>query len=150
MPNILQRKDNQTYTQNAVEKLFPDLLPKNQNWTYLWFSSLKFCTICFYCIPSWGLSKYIETSSRPLAFTSYKAFLKVKKKSGTRLSASFPAWFFEESYFPCHIPLTDQISLSGCKKEKKLSKLDSHLRPPPPNCVICFTESPLKITKNAF
>ena len=42
-------------------------------------------------------------SRRPLALTSYKAFLKNKKKPGTSLPTSF-----------CFILLTGQVSLSGC------------------------------------
>ena len=26
-------------------------LSKNQNWAYLWFNSLKFHAVCFYCMP---------------------------------------------------------------------------------------------------
>ena len=33
--------------------------------------SLKFYTVWFYCMPSSGLSKYIETKLRPFIFTSY-------------------------------------------------------------------------------
>ena len=70
------------YTQNGVKKLFPDLFLKNQNWAYLWIDCIKFYTECFYRMASWGLSKQtIETlklSYRPLTFTSYKAFLKIK------------------------------------------------------------------------
>ena len=34
---------------------------KNQNWTYLWISIIKFYIFCFHCLPSSGLSKLIET-----------------------------------------------------------------------------------------
>ena len=56
------------HTQNVVEKLFPDPFLKNQNWAYLWINSLKFYTVCFYCMPSWGLSKYIETKLKATCF----------------------------------------------------------------------------------
>ena len=49
------------HTQNVVEKLFPNPFLKNQNWAYLWINGLKFYTVCFYSMPTWGLSKYIET-----------------------------------------------------------------------------------------
>ena len=78
LPNIFRIKCNQTmkfgqliynirniflenHTQNMVEKLVPDPFLKNQNGTYLWIKILKFYIVCFYCMPSWGLSKYIET-----------------------------------------------------------------------------------------
>ena len=74
LPNISRNKTNQTmkfgqlaeywekfclknHTQNVVEKLFPDSFLKNQNWLYLWINSLKFYTVCFYCMISWVLSK---------------------------------------------------------------------------------------------
>ena len=66
---------------NVVEKPFPDPFLKTQNLTYLWINSLKFYTICFYCMQSCGLSKYIET---PLAFMSYEVFFK-KTKRGLKL-----------------------------------------------------------------
>ena len=53
-----------------VEKLFPDIFLKNQNVAYLWINSLKLYTVCFYCIPSRGLSKYIKTKLWPFQFTS--------------------------------------------------------------------------------
>ena len=49
------------YTQNVVKKLFPDHFLKNQNWPYLQINVLKFYIFSFYCLPSWGLSKVIET-----------------------------------------------------------------------------------------
>ena len=83
--------------ENVVEELFPDTLLKNQNWSYIWISSLKFCTVCFYCMPNWGLSKYIETkvklSCRPISFTWYKALEKNKKGSGTSLPTSFFSYY---------------------------------------------------------
>ena len=53
------------HTQNVLEKLFPDPYLKNQNWAYLWINSVKFQTVCFYCMLIWGLSKYsgIETET---------------------------------------------------------------------------------------
>ena len=79
LPNILRINGNQTmqfgqlvehnmrnislesHTQNVVEKLFPDPFLIYQNWAYLWISSLNFYRVSFYSMPSWGLSKYIET-----------------------------------------------------------------------------------------
>ena len=63
-----------------MEKLFQDPFLKIQNWAYLWIINLKFYTVCFYSMSSWGLSKYIfKLSCTPLAFTSFKASLKNKK-----------------------------------------------------------------------
>ena len=96
LPNISRSKVNQiikfgqlietfflkNYTQNVLEKLFPDPVLKSRNWAYLWANSLKFC---FHCVPSWRPSKYmIEDHERyciVLTFTLYKAFSKNKKRS---------------------------------------------------------------------
>ena len=69
------------YTQNEVEKLFPDPVLKSRNWAYLWANSLQFYLVCFHCVPSWKPSNYIESYCRVLAFTSYEAFSKNKKRS---------------------------------------------------------------------
>ena len=39
----------------------------------------KFYTVCFYCMPNWGLSKYIETKLRVICFYLDKAFLETKR-----------------------------------------------------------------------
>ena len=52
----------------VVEKLFPDPFLKNQNWAYFWINSLKFYPVYFYCMPRWGLSKYIETKRQTTCF----------------------------------------------------------------------------------
>ena len=72
------------HKQNAVEKLFPDPLLKNQNWTYFWISSLKFYIVCFNFMPNWGLSKYNETKLQTTCFLPHiKLFFKNRKRSGT-------------------------------------------------------------------
>ena len=76
------------YTQNVVEKLFPDPVLKSRNSADLWADSLKFYTVCFHCVPRWRPSKYIESYCRVLTFTSYKAFSKNKKRSW--ISCSYP------------------------------------------------------------
>ena len=48
------------HTQNVVKKLVSDRFLKNQVWAYLWNNSLQFYTVCFYCMPCWELSQYIE------------------------------------------------------------------------------------------
>ena len=92
----------------------PSHFPKNRNGAYLWINSLEIYKVYFYCMLSWGLSKYIEIKFRPLAFTSYKAFLKNKKRSRTSVCISFCALLFEEKHFSCYILLTDQMSLPDC------------------------------------
>ena len=81
-----------------VKKLFPDPFLKNRNWGYLWINSLKFYTVCFDCMPSWGSSKYIGTKLQTSCFYSYKTFLKIKKRSGTSLSGSFSHDFLRKIF----------------------------------------------------
>ena len=77
-----------------MEKLFPDPFLKTQNWAYLWINSLKCCTVCFHCQ---SLPNILKLRCWPLAFNSYKGFLKNKKRSWTSLLASFSAWFLRKS-----------------------------------------------------
>ena len=51
-----------------VKKLVPDPFLKNQNRAYLWINSLKSYTVCFYCMASSGLSKYIKTKMQTTCF----------------------------------------------------------------------------------
>ena len=46
-----------------------------------------------------GYQIILKRSCRPLAFISFEAFLKNKKRSGTSLSASFSAWFSKKNSF---------------------------------------------------
>ena len=41
--------------------------------------------------------KWLKLSRKPFAFTSYKAFIKNKKRSETSLPASFSAWFLKKN-----------------------------------------------------
>ena len=63
------------HTQNVLKKLFPDPFLKNQNLACLWINSLKFYTVCFYCIRQVRAIK-LKLICRPLAFTSHKAFIR--------------------------------------------------------------------------
>ena len=76
------------YTQNVVEELSPDPFLINQNWVYLWINSLKFHRVCFYCMSSWGLSRYIKTKLQITCFYLIKPFFR-KTKSGRKI-ASLP------------------------------------------------------------
>ena len=64
---------------------------------YLDQYSLKFYAICFQCMSSWGLSKDIGIKLETIAFTSYKAYLKKKEKSGTTIPISVFALFLEHN-----------------------------------------------------
>ena len=76
-----------------VQKLFPDPLLKIQNWVYLWINCLKFYTVCFYYVPSWGLSKYIETLLQTTCLPYIKFFKKTKRGLKRGLPVSLSAWF---------------------------------------------------------
>ena len=64
-------------------------------------------------MPTWGLSKDIETNLQTwdLAFNKYKAFL---KKHTTSLPASFSAWLSKKNTSLVINKLIDQISWSVC------------------------------------
>ena len=53
---------------------------KNQNWAYLWINSLKFYTVCFYRVPSCGLSKYIKTKPQATYFYLIQNFFEKQKE----------------------------------------------------------------------
>ena len=75
LPNISRSKDNQIMKfgqlveyKNAEDKLFSDPFLESQTSAYLWINSLKFFTVFLNFIPSWGLSKYIETKLQTTCF----------------------------------------------------------------------------------
>ena len=63
-----------------MEKLFQDSFLKNWNWAYLSINSLKFYTVCFYCISIWGLSKYIETKVQNTCLYLIENFIKTIRR----------------------------------------------------------------------
>ena len=85
------------HTQNVVEKLFSGFFLKNKNWAYLWINVLKFIHFVFIVCQVEDYWKWLKLSCRPFALTSYKAFLKNNKRSGTSLPASFSAWFLKKN-----------------------------------------------------
>ena len=89
-----------------MQKLFLNSFPKIQNWADLWINSLKIYTACSYCLPYWGISKYIETKLRTTCFDLIWAFLK---------NNSLPHFLhdFCRKIFFCYILLPDHISLSS-------------------------------------
>ena len=64
---------------------------KNWNWAVLWIN-----TVCFYCMASWGLSKYIENKLQTTFFHLILSFYKKRKRFGTSLFASFSAYFLKK------------------------------------------------------
>ena len=85
------------FLEKSYAKVFPDSFLKIQNWAYLWINNLKFCTVCFYCISCWGLSKYIETMLQITWLYLIKSFFKNNKRSGNSLLASISAWFLKKN-----------------------------------------------------
>ena len=85
---------------------------------YLWINSLKFYTVCFYCKPSWGLLKYIETKLQTNCLYLILIFVQNKNKSGNTPRPpppTCPCFIFcivlEEKYFSWYILLIGQVSL---------------------------------------
>ena len=83
-----------------VEKLFLGPFLKNQNRAYLWIIILKFYIyfVLIVCQVE-DYRKWLKLSCRAFTFTSYKAFLKSKKRSGNSLPASFSAWFLKKNIY---------------------------------------------------
>ena len=100
--------------QSVLEKLFPDHFLKNQNWSYLPINILKFYIFCFYSLPSWGLSKVIETKLQTTCFYLIKSFFKKRKEVWNWSPCLICFMIFEEKYFWCYILLPDQMSMPGC------------------------------------
>ena len=97
-----------------LEKLVPDPFLENYDWAYLRISSLKFYTVCFYCIPNWGLSKYIEIKMQTTCFYLILGFFKKQKAVWNCSPWLIFCITFKEKYFSCYILLTDHVLLSGC------------------------------------
>ena len=76
--------------------------------TKLRISMDQYCKVC----QAEDYQKWLKLSCRPFGFTSYKGFLKNKKRSKNSLRLIF-CMIFEEKYF-CYTLLPDQISMSGC------------------------------------
>ena len=71
-----------SYTKGGGETISGPFL-KAQNWAYLWINIV-------------GYRNILKLSCRPLAFTSFKVFLKNKKRYETSLPVSFPVWFLKK------------------------------------------------------
>ena len=86
------------HIQNVAEKLSPDPFLKTQNWTYLWIIILKFNTVCFYCMPSWGLSKFIRSKLQTTCFYLIKKlFLKTKRGLQLVSLPGFLTWLLKKN-----------------------------------------------------
>ena len=85
-----------------VEKLFPDFFLKNQSCAYFWINSLRYYTVCFWCMSSWGLSKNIEDKLQTTCFYLILSFLKHKKRLEL-VSLLYFVHDFEGKYLSCNI-----------------------------------------------
>ena len=56
-----------------------------------------FYTVCFYCMPSWGLSKHIETKPQTTCLYFIKKDHFQKTKRGLKLVFSLSAWFLKRN-----------------------------------------------------
>ena len=102
LPNISKSKSNQKmkfcqvteynmrniFSWNIIHKIWSRRFPaflKAQNWAHLLINSLKFYTVCFYCMPSWGLLKYIKTKLQTTCIYIIWSFFKKRERSETSL-----------------------------------------------------------------
>ena len=95
MRNIFLEK---SYTKCGRETILRAFL-KSQNWAYLGINNLRFYTVCFHCMPIWGLLKYIETKLLTTWFYFIESLFKSKKKSRSSLTGWFLAWFLKKNNF---------------------------------------------------
>ena len=56
-----------------------------------------FCSVCFYCMPSWGLFKHIETKLQT-TFTHIRLFNKIKSDLGLVSLPNFPHNFWRKIF----------------------------------------------------
>ena len=88
------------HLQDVAENLAPDSLLKNQTCAYILINILKFHTVCLsVCLFRSKTTKTLKLSGNLIAFTSYKAFLKNKKRSGTSLPGLLSARFLKKKIF---------------------------------------------------
>ena len=92
-----------SYTNCGVETR-PRPFSEKLNWPYICINGLKFFAVCFYCMQSWGLSKYIETKLQ---------LSNIETKQLVFLPHHFPYNFWKK-IFLCLNFINCQISLSGC------------------------------------
>ena len=78
-----------------MEKLYPDPFFFKLSISLDQYSKVLY--LVFIACQVEDYRNWLKLSCRPLAFTSYKAFLRNKKRSGTSLLASFSAWFLKEN-----------------------------------------------------
>ena len=71
MRNIFLEKSHTKCGGETSSRLFSEKLKLS----ILWINSLKFYTVCFYCIPSQELSNYIETKLQTTFFYAILSFL---------------------------------------------------------------------------
>ena len=102
-----------SYTKCAAETS-PRPFLKIANLVYLWTNQLKFQTVYFYCLPSSGLSKYIETSLHATCINLIRSFLKKRKQVWDQSPYLIFCIMFKEKYFCSYALLIDQVSLSNC------------------------------------
>ena len=90
-----------------MDKLFSGTLLKNQNWAYVWISSLKFYAVSFYCMSSWGLSKYTKSKLQTGCFYLIQTFLGTESDQKISLAHFLHDFWRKISYY---LLLPDQIS----------------------------------------
>ena len=61
-----------------------------------------------------AIEMYLKLRCRPLAFTSFKAFLKKQKQAKNYSPCLIFSKIFKEKYISSYILVTHRISLSGC------------------------------------
>ena len=107
MRNIFLEK---SYTKCGRETI-PRPFSKSQNREYFCVNILKFYIYFLIVCQVENYRKWLKLSCRPLAFTSHKAFLKSKKRSGASLPALFLVWLLKKI---CYVVMFHYLSKFQC------------------------------------
>ena len=84
------------WTRNLKSK---DSFLKNRNSVYPWINSLCIYRVCFYCMKSWELSKYIETKLQAACFYLIYGFFKKLKEVWNESPYLILCMIFKEKIF---------------------------------------------------
>ena len=77
---LIEYSMRNTFLEKSYTKCGGETIHRLFSKKYLWINSLKFYTLYFYCVPSWGLREYIETKLQHTCFYLVENFSKKQKE----------------------------------------------------------------------
>ena len=98
----LTEYDRKIFLKKSYTKCNGEFIPrtfyKKSKLSILWINVVKFYSFFIICQVE-GYRNILKLNCRPLATTTYKAFLKNKMRSETSLLGSFSAWFLKKNIY---------------------------------------------------